>query len=137
MPTGAERLLAFVHPLCALAALAFLAWIASLGLRARERGGAPLRPRHARLAPWAFAAIALNFVLGVASTWLWRADLELASGLHFWIGAAICGVLGVTALLSRSIRSSPGARSAHPALGMLALLLSLLQVFFGLALVAL
>src|SRR5690349_4817044 len=102
MPTGAERLFAFVHPVCALAALAFLAWVASLGLRSRERGGAPLRPRHARLAPWAFAAIALNFVLGAGSTWLWRADLELAGGLHFWIGAAICGVLGITALLSRS-----------------------------------
>jgi hypothetical protein len=137
MPTGAERLLAFVHPLCALVALAFLAWVASLGLRSRERGGAPLRPRHARLAPWAFAATALNFVLGLGSTWLWRDDLELAGGLHFWIGAAICGVLGMTALLSRSMATSSGARSAHPALGMLALLLSLVQVFFGLALVAL
>lgn len=137
MPTGAERLLAFVHPLCALAALAFLAWAASLGLRSRERGGAPLRPRHARLAPWAFAATAFNFVLGAGSTWLWRADLELAAGAHFWIGTAICVVLGAAALLSRSIATSPGARSAHPALGMLALLLSLLQVFFGLALVAL
>lgn len=137
MPTGAERLLAFVHPVCALAALAFLAWVASLGLRSRERGGAALKPRHARLAPWAFAATALNFVLGVTSTWLWRHDLELAGGLHFWIGGAICAVLGVVALLSRSIATNPSARSAHPALGMLALLLSLLQVFFGLALVAL
>ena len=137
MPTGAERLLAFVHPVCALAALGFLAWAASLGLRSRERGGAPLKPRHARLAPWAFAATALNFTLGLLSTWLWRHDLELAGGAHFWIGAAICAVLGVTALLSRSIATSALARSAHPALGMLALLLSLLQVFFGLALVAL
>jgi hypothetical protein len=137
MPTGAERLLAFVHPLCALLALGFLAWAASLGLRSRERGGAALKPRHARLAPWAFAATAFNFVLGVASTWLWRHDLELAGGVHFWIGAAICAVLGVAALLSRSMATNPSARSVHPALGMLALLLSLLQVFFGLALVAL
>lgn len=137
MPTGAERLLAFVHPVCALAALGFLAWAASLGLRSRERGGAALKPRHARLAPWAFGATAFNFVLGVASTRLWRHDLELAGGLHFWIGAAICAVLGVTALLSRGMATNPSARSAHPALGMLALLLSLLQVFFGLALVAL
>lgn len=137
MPTGAERLLAFVHPLCALAALGFLAWVASLGLRARERGGAPLRPRHACLAPWAFAATALNFVLGVTSTWLWRDDLELGGGAHFWLGAAICVVLGIAAALSRRIATSGAARSAHPALGMLALLLSLLQIFFGLALVAL
>ena len=137
MPTGAERLLAFVHPVCALAALGLLAWAASLGLRSRERGGAPLRSRHARLAPWAFGLTAFNFVLGLASTWLWRADLELASGWHFRFGAAICVVLAAAALLSRRIATSPGARSAHPALGMLALLLSLLQVFFGLALVAL
>jgi|GEM_PF-1262679 len=137
MPTGVERLLSFVHPLCAVAALGFLAWVASLGLRSRERGGAPLRPRHARLAPWAFAATALNFVLGLLSTRLWRADLELASGWHFWIGAAICAVLGAAALLSRHIATSSTARSTHPALGMLALLLSLVQVFFGLALVAL
>lgn len=137
MPTGAERLLAFAHPICALAALGFLAWAASLGLRSRERGGAALRPRHARLAPWAFAATAFNFVLGLASTWLWRRDLELAGGTHFWLGAAICALLGATAVLSRGVATSARARSAHPALGMLALLLSLLQVFFGLALVAL
>ena len=137
MPTGAERLLAFVHPVCALAALAFLAWVASLGLRSRERGGAALKPRHAHLAPWAYAATALNFVLGIGSTWLWRHDLELAGGLHFWIGAAICAVLGGAALLSARMTTSPSARRAHAAREMLALLLSLLQVFFGLALVAL
>lgn len=137
MPTGAERLLAFVHPVCALVALGLLAWAASLGLRSRERGGAPLRARHARLAPWAFGLTAFNFGLGLLSTWLWRADLALAEGWHFRIGAAICIVLAAAALLSRRIATSPGARRAHPALGMLALLLSLLQVFFGLALVAL
>lgn len=137
MPTGIERVLAFAHPVCAILALGFLAYVASLGLRARERGGAALRPRHARLAPWAFAAIAANFALGLLSTWLWRRDLELASGAHFWLGGAICAVLAAAALLSRRIASSPGARSAHPALGMLALLLAALQVFFGLSLVAL
>jgi hypothetical protein len=137
MPTGPERLLAFVHPVLGVAALVFLAWIGSLGLRSRERGGAALRPRHARLAPWAYAAIAGNFVLGLASTWLWRRDLELAAGAHFWIGAAICVVLGVAALLSRRLPGDATARRVHPALGMLALLLSALQVFFGLALVAL
>ena len=64
MPTGAERLLAFVHPVCALAALAFLAWVASLGLRSRERGGAPLRPRHARRTPGGVAAAPFHLVLG-------------------------------------------------------------------------
>ena len=137
MPTGPERLLAFVHPVLGVAALVFLAWVGSLGLRSRERGGAVLRPRHARLAPWAYAAIVANFVLGVISTWLWRRDLELASGVHFWIGAGICIVLGVATVLSWRMPGDATARRVHPALGMLALLLSALQVFFGLALVAL
>ena len=137
MPTGVERVLAFAHPVCAVLALAFLAYVASLGLRARERGGAVLRPRHAHLAPWAFAGIAGNFAFGLLSTWLWRRDLELAAGAHFWFGVAICAVLSVVALLSRRIATSAGARTAHPALGMLALLLAALQVFVGLSLVAL
>jgi hypothetical protein len=137
MPTGPARLLAFVHPVLALLALVLLGYVASLGLRSRERGGAALRPRHALLAPWAYAAILISFALGVLSTWLWRHDLELAGGLHFWIGAAICVVLGAAALLSRRIATDATARTVHPALGMLALLLAALQVFFGLALVAL
>ncbi len=137
MPTGLERWLAFLHPVLALVALGLLAWAASLGLRSRERGGAALRPRHARLAPWAYGATIANFGLGLVSTWLWRRDLELVAGAHFWVGAAICLVLTAVALLSRKISTSPAARSAHPALGMLALLLAALQVFFGLSLVAL
>ena len=137
MPTGAERILAFAHPVTALLALALLAWAASLGLRSRERGGAPLRVRHARLAPWAYGATLFNFAFGVLSTWLWRDDLELASGAHFWIGSAIALVLSVSALLSRRIADNAAARQVHPLLGMLALLLAALQVFFGLGLVSL
>jgi hypothetical protein len=137
MPTGLARVLAFAHPVSALLSIGLLSYVASLGLRARERGGAALRPRHARLAPWAYGAVLFSFIFGVLSTWLWRRDLEPASGLHFWIGAAICAVLGVAALLSRRIPTSAGARTVHPALGMLALLLAAVQVFFGLALVAL
>ena len=137
MPTGSERLLAFTHPACGLLVLAFLGYVASLGLRGRERGGAALKPRHARLAPWAYGATLANFLFGLLSTWLWRGDLELAGGMHFWIGTAICVVLGLAALLSRRLPGDARARRVHPALGMLALLLSALQVFFGLALVAL
>lgn len=137
LPTGTERLLAFLHPITALVALALLAWAASLGLRSRERGGAPLRERHARLAPWAYGAMLLNFAFGLASTWLWRDDLELAGGAHFWIGVAVALALTSAALLSRRVGESAAARQAHPLLGMLALLLSALQVFFGLSLVSL
>lgn len=137
MPTGPERVAAFLHPATAILALALLAYVASLGLRSRERGGAALRPRHARLARWAFALVLWNFGFGLASTWLWRADLELAAGTHFSLGATIVVVLAVAALLSRRVATSAAARQAHPLLGMLALLLSALQVFFGMALLPL
>lgn len=137
MPTGADRLAAFLHPVTALAALALLAWAASLGLRSRERGGAALRARHARLAPSALGAMLFSFAFGAASTWLWRRDLELASGFHFWLGVGISLLLVATALLSRRVPHDATARRLHPALGMLALLLAALQVFFGLGLVPL
>ncbi len=58
MPTGAERLLAFVHPVCALAALAFLAWVASLGLRSQVPTGSPVTVRYLPADPESSAEIA-------------------------------------------------------------------------------
>lgn len=137
MPQGAERIAAFVHPATALLAIAFLVFVASLGLRSRERDGAHLRPRHARLAPWALAAMASTLVFGAASTWLWRPDLELAEGWHFRLGVAATVLLAVAAFLSRSIATDETVRRLHPLLGLLAVLAAVVQVFFGLGLLPL
>lgn len=131
MPTGVPRLLAFLHPLSALGSLGFLAYVASIGLRSRDRGGLALRARHARLAPWAFGWMGANFVGGAFSTWYLRPDLTLGDNAHFRFGLVVLALMGATAVLARSIGSNETARLLHPMLGLLALVLSGLQVFFG------
>lgn len=131
MPTGVPRLLAFLHPISALLGLAFLAYVASMGLRSRDRSGRHLRARHARLAPWAYGWMAANFVGGVLSTRYLRPDLTLADNAHFRFGVILLVLMGVTALLARAIGTNETARLLHPMLGLLALVLSGLQVFFG------
>lgn len=137
MPQGAERIAAFLHPAAALLAIAWIVFVASLGLRSRERGGAHLRPRHARLAPSALAAMVATFGFGLLSTWLWRPDLELGAGWHFRLGLASTALLAAAAWASRRIDSDERARRFHPLLGMLAVLAAALQVFFGLGLLPL
>lgn len=137
MPLGAARFAAFLHPALSVLVLALLGFAASLGLRSRERGGEPLRARHARLAPWALYLSLANAAFGLLSVWLWRRDLEPASGWHFGLALALVSVLLAAERLSRRIPTSASARRVHPLLGMLALLLAALQVFFGLALLPL
>ncbi len=136
-PPGAPSPLSWLHPFLALLATAFLAHTATLGLRSRERGGAPLRASHARRAPLAGGLMLVVFLAGLASALWLRPDLEVAGSIHFRIGLALTCVLGATALLSRRVAIQPLARRLHPALGLLALLLAALQVFFGLRLLRL
>jgi hypothetical protein len=137
VPTGLVRLIAFVHPVIALASLALMGWVASLGLRCRERSGAHLRGLHRRIAPYAYALMLVNFGLGCWSTVQLRPDLELAAGMHFRLGLAIAVLFTAVAMLSRRIGGSDTARFLHPALGLTALLLAALQVFFGMAMLPL
>ncbi|MEO6029797.1 MAG: DUF4079 family protein [Candidatus Binatia bacterium] len=136
MPTGIPRVLAFLHPIVALATLVFIVWVASLGLRSRERTERHLRPQHARLAVVAYWLMVANLGLGVLSTWLWRADIELLRSMHFRLGLAIVALLSVAALTSRWI-ANDSARILHPILGLLAVVLAALQVFFGMPLLPL
>jgi len=137
MPTGVHRIVAFVHPVLAIVSLGLLAYVASLGLRSRERGQGALRPRHARLAPIAYWLMIFNLGFGLASTWWLRTDLDLAASPHFKIALAIATLLTAAALVSWRVPSSTLARRVHPILGLGALLISALQVFFGLALLPL
>jgi polyferredoxin len=129
--------MAFLHPLTALATLAFLAYVASLGLRSRERFDRHLRPQHARLARYAYALMGGNLVAGTLSTWAWRSDMTVLGSMHFRLGLAITVLLSVTALVSRWVGAKESARILHPLLGLLALVLSGLQVFFGMSLLPL
>lgn len=137
VPTGMPRVIAFVHPILALASVAFMAYVASLGLRSRERGGRHLRPRHAQLATYAYAAMVANLAIGTLSTWCLRPDLTLLDSVHFRIGLVVVGLSSAAAVLSRWIGGHELARTLHPILGLLALVLSGLQVFFGMPLLPL
>lgn len=137
VPTGLPRLIAFLHPLAALVVLTLLAYVAALGLRSRERGEAHLRARHRRLAPYAYYLMLANLGAGAFSTWKLRPDLELAGSAHFRLGLTVATLLTATALLSRRIATSDVARRLHPLLGLIALLLSGLQIFFGMPLLPL
>lgn len=137
MPARPDHLVAWIHPLLAAASLVLLFYVASLGLRSRERGGHALRPRHARLAPYALVAMLFNAVFGAVSAWLWRPDLERDWNAHLLVGIAIVVLLALAAWLSRRLPDDDLARQLHPLLGMLALLLASLQVFLGLPLLPL
>ena len=136
VPTGFPRVLAFAHPILALVTLAFIVWVASLGLRSREPGERHLRPRHARAATVAYWLMVANLALGVVSTWALRADLELLRSMHFRLGLGIVALLSAAALTSRRLRNDT-ARLLHPILGLLAVVLAALQVFFGMPLLPL
>jgi hypothetical protein len=131
------RVIAFLHPLLALASILFLAWVASLGLRSRDRVDRHLRPRHARLARWAYGLMIGNFVAGVLTTWALRPDLSARGAMHLRLGLAIVLLMSGAALLSRWIGTNETARLLHPILGLLALVLSGLQLFFGMPLLPL
>lgn len=137
MPLGVPRLIAFIHPILALIVLVFTAIVASFGLRARERHGARFRQRHRRLAPYAYGLMVGNLVVGVLSTWQLRPDLELAGSVHFRLALLIVVLLTIAALLSRRIGTSDTARSLHPIIGLIVLLLAGLQIFFGMTLLPL
>lgn len=134
VPLGPSRLLAFIHPIVALLVIGFLAYVGSLGLRSRSRTEAHLRPRHARLAPWAYALMIANAAGGVLSTWSLRPDLGVGRSVHVRFALLIVTLLTITALISRRIAASDAARVLHPLLGLIVLLLAGLQVFFGMAL---
>ena len=126
--------MAYLHPLAGLGTVAVLFYAASLGLRGRtvRRDADRFRRLHARVAPLAYACVALNWVAGITSVWALRPELDLASSSHFTLGCLIVTLLTAAALASRALPSSPTAGWAHPALGAGALLLCGAQVFFGL-----
>ncbi len=129
--------MALLHPLVALSSVAFLAYVASLGLRSRDRLERHLRSRHARLAVWAYGLVLVNLLGGLVSTWALRPDLDARGPMHLRLAIAVVAVMTVAAWLSRRVASDDTARLLHPLLGLLALVLSGLQVFFGMPLLPL
>ena len=126
-------MLAYVHPVTAALIIALLAYVGSLGLRARNdrRQARVLLQRHARLAPLMYGLVLVSWLGGFLSTWLLRHDLDLAASTHFRIGGAIVVALSGGALTSRWM-TRPQIRALHPWFGAAAMLLAAAQIFFGL-----
>jgi hypothetical protein len=133
------RAVLWVHPLLALATVGVAMRQASLGLRGRlrGRGGAARLAQHRRLGPWLLGLVVANWLLGLGSVRIDPRDLELAASGHFQVGSALVALYGLAALVSRRIDHDPRARTVHPWIGAAALLLSGVQVFLGLQLMAL
>lgn len=128
-----STVLAYIHPVTAGLTVALLAYVGSLGVRARtdRRHARAYLQRHARLAPIMYALILVSWVAGFLSTWWLRHDLELATSTHLQIGVALVAAVSAGALSSRWI-GHPAGRAIHPWFGVAAMLLAAAQVFFGL-----
>lgn len=125
----------YLHPLLGAAVVVLLGYVAMLGfqLRTARRKRTALAARHARLAPVAYWAVLATWVTGVASTAWLRADLDVASTLHFRSGCALAALLTGSALTARAFqRGNAGAREIHPWLGAAAVLAAAAHVVAGL-----
>jgi hypothetical protein len=83
------------HPTIGAASLLLLLYVASLGFRMRtaRRGRAQLTALHARLAPIAYAAVLVSWLIGAGSALWLRSDFEFASTLHFRTGCIMAALL--------------------------------------------
>lgn len=123
----------YIHPLLSAVVLALFAYVASLGVRARNdrRRRELYLARHARVAPWMYAAFVASWFGGVLSTWLTRPDAALANSWHFRLGVAMVALLGGSFVSSRWM-DRERVRALHPWFGAAAMLVSAGQIFFGL-----
>jgi hypothetical protein len=78
-----------------------------------------------------YTLIVASWLAGVVTTWTLRPELELGGSQHFRVGLALVFVLSLSALSSRWLRN-PSVRAIHPWFGVLGILLSVAQIFFGL-----
>ena len=126
-------MLAYIHPIAGGLTIAFLVYVGSLGLRARNdrRRARQLLAQHAWLAPWMYGFVLASWIAGFTSTWLLRHDLELGSSTHLRVGAALVVALSAGVVTSRWMHRDE-IRAIHPWFGAAAMLLAAAQVFFGL-----
>jgi len=125
----------YLHPVAGLATIALAGYDARLGLRSRSaaRDAGAARRRHARIGPWLYVLVIVNWVGGLATMTQLRPEDTAGTG-HFTIGTGIVGLLTVSAVLSRWVPVAPIARTIHPLVGAATLLLCGFQIFLGLQL---
>src|SRR6185436_612738 len=111
-----RTLAVYAHPLAGFATIALAAYTASLGVRARSASPRALaaRRRHARIGPWLYALLLLDWLGGLGTMWAWRPEYEATTTGHFPVGSLICAVFTAAVLLSRRVPFDPRARRFHP-----------------------
>jgi Protein of unknown function (DUF4079) len=125
----------YLHPVAALGTIALAGWTASLAVRSRRPGrrAEMARRRHARIGPWLYALVVLNWIGGLATVRWLRPDEVMDSG-HFTVANWIVALFTALAILARLMHVDARVRLVHPAVGAVALLLCGLQIFLGLQL---
>ncbi len=126
--------MAYIHPIIGLLAVSLLLWVASRGLRARQRrpDASAARATHRRLAPVALLVALGTALAGTGSAWFFRKDLGVATTWHFRVSWAVVGLLVTAWLLSRRFPTAPNARQAHALVGIAAALGALIGLLLGL-----
>lgn len=132
-----NEVLPFVHPVLGGLAILAMAFTGSRGLLARQgaRGAHAKRRFHARWAPYAFAACLLAAATGLTTVGLVRDDLDLGGTEHFWAGLLVTSLMALLWWVTpRRFRRNSWVRNGHPVLGVLALVVSLGVLLFGIEL---
>ena len=132
----AAAVVLWLHPATGLVSVLLLARAAAFGLGIRRGGPRALEQRasHVTLARRVWWLVAVNWLLGLGTVWAYRPELDVAASTHFTAGTGVLLVLSAARLVSRRIPRDPWARTWHPLLGAVALLLAGVQVFLGLQL---
>jgi len=129
--------LPFVHPVLGGLALLAMAWTGSRGLLARQgaRGAHAKRRFHRRWAPWAAAACVLAALTGPLTVFTLRDDLTPADTIHFWVGLSTTAIMGLLWWMTpRRYRRNAMVKNLHPILGVVALVLGVGVLLFGIEL---
>lgn len=132
----AAAVVPWLHPATGLVTVLLMARAAAFGLSARRGGmrASGQRASHVTLARRVWWLVLANWLLGLGTVWAYRPELDVAASTHFTAGTGVLLVLSVARLVSRRIPVDPRARTWHPVLGAVALLLAGVQVFLGLQL---
>lgn len=137
MDATSLRLLAFLHPVWMVAAIALALSTASLGLRIRRQRAAGrvvsprLRRRHLHLGKLAIAVAAAGFALGPVSMGLLRGRAVFDS-FHGILGVVVTGLFLWTGHSGRALaRGDAEARGLHRAVAGSAIATALLSAVAG------
>jgi hypothetical protein len=132
----ASAVVPWLHPATGLVTVLLAVRAASWALAARRGGrlAAQKLGRHAALAAWVWWLVLGNWLLGLATVWVYRPELTPAASTHFIAGSAVVVALTLARQLSFRM-ADPRVRAAHPWVGLTALVLAGVQAFLGLQLV--